>query len=445
MDMDIEDVLGLSAPDNNFVDIEESESETSDDDDVKIVRQSEKKSSDKINLRETSDDVEIIQEPEKKSPEKINLSDVLENICQRFSVKIEPTSWPFLVGNLVCFRPTKSSEWFDGKIEEKLPGADGEEFQFVISVVNNPAVSYHVPDRRSLIKSNAHTAETLNSLDLQLQPRKPPRAFKSVEKDKVGINKNVKNSRKVKVAAAEKQVKGEAQEDLLTDTMVRVNNILKTKSSSRLACVDDKIKITEVTEEVNQGPATVRGSKTLEERICEMFEDSRDNKDISRRIEDEDMLFGLLESEKGRDLLLTVARTSQLETLSRVWHHLQPVALALIVREETCGLMEKLVEERPEIFQLGADMRQMKLMIRTPHCIGLVRVIAERASDDWLVKMTRWIIADLKNLILNIASIGPTIILEELISKLPMSLQSLNKCLLQAEGLWTGLRRLWMR
>ena len=151
-------------------------------------------------------------------------------------------------------------------------------------------------------------------------------------------------------------------------------------------------------------------------KICE--EDTRTS--ISRRIEEEDTLFGLLESERGRSLLLKAVQAAQPGTLSRVWHHLQPVAPAFIAREDTCGLLEKLVEERPEVFRLGANKQQMKLMIRTSHCVGLVRLIAERASDDWLVKVTKLIISDLKNVLLNIASRCPMVILEELFSKLPM-------------------------
>ena len=83
--------------------------------------------------------------------------------------------------------------------------------------------------------------------------------------------------------------------------------------------------------------------------------------------------------------------------------------------------MEKLVEESPGIFQLGGDLKQMKLMTRFSHCTGLVRVLAARAPDDWLIKMSNWIISDLENVLLNIISGGPTVILEELFSKLPIS------------------------
>ena len=149
--------------------------------------------------------------------------------------------------------------------------------------------------------------------------------------------------------------------------------------------------------------------------ICE--EDARNS--ILRRIEEENTLFALLESERGRSLLLRAARVAEPRTLSRVWETLQSIALALIAREEFCHLIEKLAEERPEIFQLGRDLQQMKLMMRTSHCTGLVRVIAARAPEDWLIKMTKWIISDLQNVLLNITSRGPTIILEELFSKLP--------------------------
>ena len=176
-------------------------------------------------------------------------------------------------------------------------------------------------------------------------------------------------------------------------------------------------------------------------KICE--EDTGTS--ISRRIEEENTLFGLLESERGCSLLLTAARAAKPTTLSKVWDHFQPISLALIAREDTCHLMEKLVQESPEIFQLRADLEQMKLMMRTSHCTGLVRVLAATAPDDWLVKMTKWIISDLENVILNITSEGPTVILEEVFSKLPIipvSLPSLNKYSLQADLVWMGLWRM---
>ena len=136
-------------------------------------------------------------------------------------------------------------------------------------------------------------------------------------------------------------------------------------------------------------------------------------------IEEETTLFALLESERGRSLLLTVSRAAGSRTLSRVWETLQPVVLAYIAREETCLLLESLVEERPDIFQLGADLEQVKWMLRTSHCSGLVRVIAASATDNWLIKMANWIISNLQDVLLNIASRGPSVILEELFSKLP--------------------------
>ena len=141
---------------------------------------------------------------------------------------------------------------------------------------------------------------------------------------------------------------------------------------------------------------------------------------ISRRIEEENTLFALLDSERGRSLLLRASRVAEPRTLSRIWETLQPIVLALVAREDTCHLIQRLAEERPEIFQLGGDLHQMKLMMRTSHCTGLVRVIATRAPDSWLIKMTEWIISDLKNVLLNITSRGSTIILEELLSKLPL-------------------------
>ena len=169
---------------------------------------------------------------------------------------------------------------------------------------------------------------------------------------------------------------------------------------------------------------------------------------ISRMMGQETTLFALLESERGRSLLLTVSRAAGSRTLSRVWETLQPVVLAYIAREETCLLLESLVEERPDIFQLGADLEQVKWMLRTSHCSGLVRAIAASAPDDWLIKMTNWIISDLQDVLLNTTSRGPAVILEELFSKL-FSCQCSHMISitisLQAEEVWTGLRKLWRR
>ena len=108
--MDIEDEtdlgLGLYTPGKNFVDIEDTESDNSEAADV---------------------DVDILQDPENKTPEKVNLSDVVDNLCKMFSANPVPSTWPFLVGNLVCFRPSKTSQWLDGKVEVKIPGVDGNE------------------------------------------------------------------------------------------------------------------------------------------------------------------------------------------------------------------------------------------------------------------------------------------------------------------------------
>ena len=167
---------------------------------------------------------------------------------------------------------------------------------------------------------------------------------------------------------------------------------------------------------------------------------------ISRKIEEENTLFRLLETERGRSFLLRAARAAKPRTLSRVWQHFQPIVPALIVREETCHLIEKLVEESPEIFQLGGDLETMKLMMRTSHCTGLVRVIAATAQDEWLIKMTNWMISDLENVLLNITSGGPTVILEELFSKFPiapMSPQTLNKYSMQAGELLADPGKVW--
>ena len=166
-------------------------------------------------------------------------------------------------------------------------------------------------------------------------------------------------------------------------------------------------------------------------KMCE--EDTRTS--ISRRIGDEDTLFGLLESQRGRSLLLKAVQAAQPRTLSRFWKHIQPVAPSFIAREDTCGLIEKLVEERPKTFRLGVNLQQMKFMMRTSHCVGLVRLIAERASDDWLIEMTKWIISNLKNVLLNITSPGPAVILEELFSKFyQISLQTPNNICCRQKG-----------
>ena len=267
--MDIEDDLGiglgLTTPGKNFVDIEDTESDSNED----------------------ADDV-MDEKPENKSSEKLNLSDVLDNICKKFSANPVPSTWPFLVGNLVCFRSTKTSEWFDGKIEKKIPGVDGEDIQLLISLVNNPAVIHEIPYRTDLVKSNKHTAETLNNLDLQLQPRKHSRtfAFKDFEKDKSRSNKNGKSyqkertSEKVKASGNREDqtlmVKnGQKEKPNLQAAVTTVEEdpqILNEKSSESLACVE--VSETQITEEDSSGPSTLSEGKTLEERICEMFEEN---------------------------------------------------------------------------------------------------------------------------------------------------------------------------
>ena len=297
--MDIEDdfEFGLTKPVNDFIDIEDVESDTSEE--VDIVKKSEEESSEKVNL---SEDVDVKKpDPEEKSSEKVNLSAVLDNICLKFDHgRLVPSGWPFLVGNLVCFRPSKTSQWLDGKVEVKIPGVDGGEIRLIISSVNNPALTHQIPARQDLIKSNKHSAETLNNLDLQFQPRKFPRRNKT---DKVSINKNGKTCQKEgmkvraeKAAAAgdEKSATLEArgkrdspaisivktgkeeivpapvptdQGDLLADALCRVDHILKENSSGRLACVDNIIK-TGVAKEV--------WGLTLKERICRMFKDNNE-------------------------------------------------------------------------------------------------------------------------------------------------------------------------
>ena len=71
-------------------------------------------------------------------------------------------------------------------------------------------------------------------------------------------DKSARSSEKVK-SAGESQVNGVApvREDPLTDTMLRVNKILKKNSSGRLACVDEEA------ETMGVG---------LDERMCEMLE-----------------------------------------------------------------------------------------------------------------------------------------------------------------------------
>ena len=117
-----------------------------------------------------SDDVEIVQNPKSSdsgSSGKINLSDELDNIHELFAaaaVDSKPSSWPFFVGNLVCFRPFKTSEWLNGKIEKIPGGLDEKENQSLISLVNNPTVTYEVNYCQDLIKSNTHKADNLNKL-----------------------------------------------------------------------------------------------------------------------------------------------------------------------------------------------------------------------------------------------------------------------------------------
>ena len=347
--MDIEDDFdfGLSTPDNDFVDIEDDESDASEEDD--IVQKSENKSSEKVNL---SEDVDVKKpDPDKKSSEKVNLSEVLDNVCQMFLQDLVPSTWPFLVGNLVCFRPSKTSQWLDGKVEVKIPGVDGNEIQLIISSVNNPTVTHQIPARPDLIKSNKHSADILNNLDLQVQPRKPFRRNKTFEKDKVRINKNGKTCEKEGInvraenapagdeisASLESRRKGASpaisniktgkeknnlapvptdQGDLLTDALLRVDHILKENSSGGLPCVDDVIKTRVVEDE------TLAGGITLEERICQMLK-GNDEKfteiDLDNLKDDEKDLEDLMRSlsrEQVNNLVLT-AESDLVKVVSR--------------------------------------------------------------------------------------------------------------------------------
>ena len=148
-----------------------------------------------------------------RSSGRLTLSDELDDICQLFSVDSKPSRWPFSVGNLVCFRPSKTSEWFNGKIE-KIPGVYGKENQSLISLVNNPTVTYEVAYCQDMIKSNNHKIETLNKLDSDIGENSASGYRKNLERrknsEKEEKNKKVKNSEKGKNSVNNK--KGENSE-----------------------------------------------------------------------------------------------------------------------------------------------------------------------------------------------------------------------------------------
>ena len=263
--MDIEDYCGLASPDHNVVDIEDSESDTN---------------------SHTSEQEDIVEKSENQSSEeKINFSAVLDNICNKYSADLVPSSWPFLVGNLVCFRPTKTSKWLDGKIEKKIPGVDGTEMQLLISSVNNPAVSHQIPYRKDLVKSNRHSADTLNNLDLHFLPRKSSRSFKTLEKDKF---RKIQDKKKAAGQGVSVSAENPRKEDSPAISITKTGQ--KEKSSKELARVDDGSE-TGIAEEDSGGPVTLSEGKTLEERICEMFEENKEeftgiNFDDSKDLED---------------------------------------------------------------------------------------------------------------------------------------------------------------
>ena len=145
---------------------------------------------------------------------------------------------------------------------------------------------------------------------------------------------------------------------------------------------------------------------------------------LSRRLEESSVVFQLLETKAGCQVFLRSALSAQEKTLRRVWSILEPVNSALAASEETCYILERIIQERAEasdvdlVSCLTQNKIQFKWMMTTRHCIGLIEVIAEKCQDDQLMKITNWILSDL-NLAISSEAAGQafSVVLQELFSK----------------------------
>ena len=142
---------------------------------------------------------------------------------------------------------------------------------------------------------------------------------------------------------------------------------------------------------------------------------------LEMRMQDEAVVFALLQSKPGREVFLGVALKAQQETVTRVWHLLQPDSLALLARHQTCYIIQRIVKEKADKINFVSHFvgsKELSLMIMTRHCIGLIEVIAEKTKDDQLPKIVNWITSNLSMIISNqVGSQASCAVLEELYSE----------------------------
>ena len=142
---------------------------------------------------------------------------------------------------------------------------------------------------------------------------------------------------------------------------------------------------------------------------------------LTRRLQDEAVVFALLQSKPGREVFLRVALKAQQETVTRVWHLLQPDSLDLLARHQNCYIIQRIVEEKADKINFVSHFvssKELSLMIMTRHCIGLIEVIAEKTKDDQLPKIVNWITSNLSMIISNqVGSQASCAVLEELYSE----------------------------
>lgn len=139
---------------------------------------------------------------------------------------------------------------------------------------------------------------------------------------------------------------------------------------------------------------------------------------LEMRMQDEAVVFALLQSKPGREVFLRVALRAQHETVTRVWHLLQPDSLA---HWQTCYIIQRIVKEKADKINFVSHFvgsKELSLMIMTRHCIGLIEVIAEKTKDDQLPKIVNWITSNLSMIISNqVGSQASCAVLEELYSE----------------------------
>jgi len=366
----------------------------------------------------------------------IDIPEIVKNLEIMFEAKpfYSQSQRPFKKGDQVCFRPRKTDKWQKGEIIMKNVTKEGEE-TFSISVKGDSSLKYEVPDAKHLIKSNQVSLEVLNNLDSKETSKPQKRRAPAV--------------RKVKGFPAKKK------EDPPRGPMVRVNNVPKKNCSDRIACVEqtgteqldtnqnkelsmaERIKMmfqdnrlgtsTEAEKEV--GPDTsdqvsldvmmkslseqqvrtlllsaqedlvrLSSSSSSYEIVLGLLElsDETSRTSLCNRLEDEAVLFPLLQTEAGLTVLLRGCLRGRPESQAAVWLLLQPLSLALLARESTSYLIQRLAPEIPHIIHslVGKD-QQIRMMMMTSHCIGVLEVICQKSEDSDLLKLTDWIISNL--------------------------------------------------